>query len=158
MNKKRDHENWKKVVPKKRNTFVFLVEVSCFWRWLNFACSIARACSKRLLLFNLHEASICRVHRRRRIVMSTTLGHGADKQEAFRRMSIFKYRGARTYVAVAAANQDLQPFLPQIVLASQIRFRQHLAVVVEEEHSNCKFWRESSGWNSSERMVRIFHF
>jgi len=91
------------------------------------------------------------------VIAKKIVGHDADKQEVFRRIYVFERRGIITYVAVVSANPDSQPFLPQIYLDSRTRFRHHLSVVVEEEHSNYKCWRESSCWNSSERSVRIIH-
>lgn len=136
---------------------LLFTQVHAFWQWVNLACGAALANGKRPLLVNLDETSISRaiVGGKGHVVTSKAFGHDADQQEAFYRIPASQRRGAVTHVALISAVPEMQRHLPQIFLAARARFSEQLANSVSAMESNCQFWREASGWNSSERMLRI---
>lgn len=106
---------------------------------------------------NLDETSVSRaiVGGSGHVVTSKTFGHDADQQEAFYRIPASQRRGAVTHVALITAVPEVQRHLPQIFLAAGSRFSEQTARFTSAIHPTCKFWRETSGWNTSERMLRI---
>lgn len=125
------------------------------WQWYN--CCAARVPHGKLpLRINVDETSICLFQGQQKgtIVFKKRKGPPAD--EPYERASRAKRRACLTHVAFICDRPDIQPLLPQVIVANEATFLvRDFAALQAACPPNVHLVRQKSAWNNKQLMTRI---
>lgn len=125
-----------------------------YWQWLDYLTQQCSSAGKVPCYLNLDETSVPRA-------LNRPVGYLVGKQywpgnvAPLRPLHQRRRRAAITHVALIASLTHVQPKLPQIFLCNRHVVPAHvLRNPALDKPENVEIWRDKSGWNTVEKMVR----
>ena len=131
-------------------------QASAVWQLFNYAEWLAQCKGRVLFRMNLDESAIC---------MHPGAGRGAvfvskkrlrEDRDCRQHVAFAKKRCYLSYVSIICDRPDVQPLLPQFIIANErTLLKRDLPTLIRAAPPNVRLLRQRSAWNTARLTVRI---